>query len=172
MTYSIAKDINGNKVCRIRNIGNAFSIQTLGNMPRTHRDGIGAWTEGEVRAHVLAYGTPRQKAMFDADDTADAHTPAPWLLAETSGFVYALNDDGTNRFHFSIQAGHTQQSRHTSIRTSAEEVNANAKLIAAAPELLDALRAAQMALFGFVTRNEEVQRALNMTSAAIAKATK
>jgi hypothetical protein len=43
--------------------------------------------------------------------------------------VYALNDQGFNRFSAQVQDAHT----------SAAELDANARLIAAAPELLEAL---------------------------------
>ena len=63
--YKTAKDKNGNKVVRIiPHTGRGFSIQTLGNLPTTHRDGVGAWTAGEVKAHVLAYGTAHQKSII------------------------------------------------------------------------------------------------------------
>jgi hypothetical protein len=38
-----------------------FSVQTNGNLPRTDRDGVGPWTDGEVAAWVRHYGTLRQK---------------------------------------------------------------------------------------------------------------
>lgn len=61
----ISRDRNGNKVLVVqgKDIGRktGFSIQTLGNMPKTHRDGIGQWTEVELRAHVRRYGTVHQR---------------------------------------------------------------------------------------------------------------
>ncbi len=62
-TYSIGFDRNGNRVCRVKVPDfRAFSIQTLGNMPRSHRNGYGAgWTPGEVTAYVREYGTPHQR---------------------------------------------------------------------------------------------------------------
>jgi hypothetical protein len=63
--YKTAKDVNGNKVVRITpGFTRGFSIQTIGNLPITHRDGVGAWTAGEVEAHVLAYGTAHQKNII------------------------------------------------------------------------------------------------------------
>jgi len=63
------------------------------------------------------------------------HTPGPWLLQETT--VYALNEERipVNRFTASIDSGW----RNAESRISRNEVEANAQLIAAAPELLDAL---------------------------------
>lgn len=59
-----------------------------------------------------------------------SHTPGPWLLAESDGtFVYALNEQGFNRFYAHVQDAHTPK----------EELRANAKLIQAAPDLLEAL---------------------------------
>ena len=55
------------------------------------------------------------------------HTPGPWLVEGRT--VYALNDDGYNRFSALVQDAHTP----------GDELEANARLIAAAPELLEAL---------------------------------
>lgn len=69
-----------------------------------------------------------------------AHTPAPWLIIEPS-FIYALNDDGTNRFDAYLRAGELSHDKHGQKRdrTSNEELLANTKLMAAAPDLLAAL---------------------------------
>lgn len=61
------------------------------------------------------------------------HTPGPWLLDGT----YVYQDDATGRT--------IADCAHNKNRDRAEQV-ANAKLIAAAPELLDALRDALKAL--------------------------
>lgn len=51
-TYTIARDKNGNKTLRVKEgDSRARSIQTNGNLPRTHRDGIGEWTPAEVAAY-------------------------------------------------------------------------------------------------------------------------
>jgi len=63
------------------------------------------------------------------------HTPAPWLIADES-FVYALNDSGYNRFWAHVTGGNLRRAEST----SRAEVEANARLIAAAPDLLDALQ--------------------------------
>src|SRR5690554_6165635 len=57
-------------------------------------------------------------------------TTGPWMLSGRT--VYALNDQGFNRFSALVQDAHT----------SAVELDANARLIAAAPELLEALECA------------------------------
>src|SRR5690554_6545988 len=54
-------------------------------------------------------------------------TPGPWMLSGCT--VYALNDQGFNRFSAHVQDAHTGE----------HELNANARLIAAAPELREAL---------------------------------
>lgn len=60
-TYKIGRDVNGNKVCRVKpQNGRGFSIQTNGNLIRTHRDGVGRWTQREVAAYVLQHGTEKQ----------------------------------------------------------------------------------------------------------------
>lgn len=61
-TYTIARDLNGNKVCKVKPAGSrAFSIQTSGNLPLTHSNGVTEETPFEVAAYVRAYGTNRQK---------------------------------------------------------------------------------------------------------------
>lgn len=63
-SMEISRDRNGNRVLRVRVPGGrGFGIQTNGNLPRTHRDGVGPWTLPEVRAWVDAYGTERQREM-------------------------------------------------------------------------------------------------------------
>ena len=54
----LGMDRNGNRVLRVVP---GLSIQTNGNLPRTHCDGIGYWTLNEVTVWVAAYGTPKQK---------------------------------------------------------------------------------------------------------------
>jgi len=71
-----------------------------------------------------------------------SHTPSPWLIADDSyqTFVYALNENGTNRFDLSVRRGYERQPKHgEGSRTITEEIQANARLIAAAPDLLEAL---------------------------------
>lgn len=58
---SLGRDRNGNRVLLVRRgPGRGFSIQTNGNLPRTHRDGVGPWTLPEVRAWVVACGSEKQ----------------------------------------------------------------------------------------------------------------
>ncbi|MEG0969222.1 MAG: hypothetical protein RSG92_28055 [Pseudomonas sp.] len=66
--------------------------------------------------------------------TANKHTPQEWLRGGTT--VYALNVEGTNRFSAQVQSGWSTSGRN---RTESGELEANARLIAAAPELLEAL---------------------------------
>lgn len=64
-TLSIARDRNGNKILCIKPAhGRGFSIQTNGNLPETHRNGVCAATPHEVRAYVSAFGTPAQRAAL------------------------------------------------------------------------------------------------------------
>lgn len=66
ITYTIDRDRNGNKVCRVKNgRSRAFSIQTNGNLPETHNRGVCAATLYEVPDYVNAYGTPAQKAALN-----------------------------------------------------------------------------------------------------------
>ncbi len=57
------------------------------------------------------------------------HTPGPWYRDGTT--VYALNPQNFNRFSAQIHGAHTPQS----------ELEAVARLVAAAPELLEACQA-------------------------------
>ena len=98
------------------------------------------------------------------------HTPGPWKLAGESvskqTFVYALNDRGTNQFWFDIQPGWTCDG----VRTSDAELEANARLIAAAPDLLAALTALMGDHGGSLGVSRTDERAL-AARAALAKAT-
>lgn len=64
MTYKLRVDGNGNKVLKVCfNLSRGFSVQTLGNLPMTHRDGIGFWTADELSDYVSRHGTKRQKVL-------------------------------------------------------------------------------------------------------------
>lgn len=66
--YSIGRDRNGNRILRVHPPkGRGFSVQTNGNLPRTHRDGVGDWTVVEARDYVTRYGTPRQKRVMGVE---------------------------------------------------------------------------------------------------------
>ena len=65
----IAYDTNGNKALKIEgsDLGTkrGFSIQTCGNLPETHRNGIAPQiTDNEVRMYIKNYGTARQKRLM------------------------------------------------------------------------------------------------------------
>jgi hypothetical protein len=65
------------------------------------------------------------------------HTPGPWLISKNdNAFFYALNNSGVNRFSAYVSAGLD----NTLERTHLSEIYANVHLIAAAPDLLDALK--------------------------------
>lgn len=72
----------------------------------------------------------------------EAHTPGPWKIDGAT--VFALDERGhVNRFSARVQGGYVSYlrslPRSKAERTSDAELEANARLIAAAPELLDAL---------------------------------
>jgi len=81
------------------------------------------------------------------------HTPGPWTVSKHASGL--LKIEAKNRV---ICDGFAKE-------------EANARLIAAAPYLLDALRSAQMAMIGITSHNETVHNALTMINSAIAKAT-
>ena len=60
-------------------------------------------------------------------------TPGPWSVAGTCT-VYAVSEDGVNIFDAQVQPGYAGDRR-----TPVNEITANAQLIAAAPELYEAL---------------------------------
>ena len=63
-------------------------------------------------------------------------TPGPWLL--DGKLVYALNDEQTaNRFSCQMQGGYAFYGFNNSRKTKPDELLANARLIAAAPELAE-----------------------------------
>ncbi|MFD1693877.1 hypothetical protein ACFSHR_27185 [Azotobacter chroococcum] len=84
------------------------------------------------------------------------HTPAPWLLEGRT--VYALNADGFNRFCAQVQGA----------QTTPAELEANARLICAAPDLLQALEDCTALLSCY---KEEHEQCMRDARAAIARAT-
>ena len=65
-TFKISRDVNGNKTVLVKvEDHRAFSIQTNGNLPETHRLGLGADIEKEVISYVSKFGTDHQKKLFD-----------------------------------------------------------------------------------------------------------
>lgn len=106
--------------------------------------------------------------------TVGKHTPGPWLIADNT-FVYSLNGRGTNVFWSHVQPG--WKGHHAEKRTSSEEIEANAKLICAAPDLIKSAESARCILVairdGSMSRNNQEQmidEALAELINAIAKA--
>lgn len=70
--------------------------------------------------------------------TQPAHTPAPWL--RTGRTVYALDQSGAvNRFSVLLNDGYEVCTDFQKRRISEAEQDANARLIEAAPDLVDVL---------------------------------
>ena len=66
MKLSIGMDRNGNKVLRLKpRIGRGFSIQTNGNLPETHHNGICRYTPWEVAHHLLCWAPKWQRRFRD-----------------------------------------------------------------------------------------------------------
>lgn len=106
------------------------------------------------------------------------HTPGPWKLQNET--IYALDENGVvNRFSVSVQEGYVRSSRNYmhNVRTPKAELQANARLIAAAPDMLKAL----VGLSGILATAESnasgnpeweyVSARINAARAAIAAAT-
>ncbi len=70
MILSISRDTNGNKTLRVRfhNGTKGFSVQTLGNLPRTYRMTKDTFhpviAEKELREYIDLVGTDRQKELL------------------------------------------------------------------------------------------------------------
>ena len=70
--FKNGRDRNDNKIVKIsffdrkgkKPTSKGFSIQTLGNLPETHQNGINENTEWEVFCYLDNYGTPKQKKAF------------------------------------------------------------------------------------------------------------
>lgn len=102
------------------------------------------------------------------------HTPGPWLRASDGTMVYALDENSeVNRFAVQMSGGYTiytRRQRDAALnRTSQSELVANARLIAAAPDLLEAGQVV-LSVFGNMTAPQHVIDALNNLATAIAKA--
>lgn len=64
-TYTTDRDTNGNRIVRVTVPGaRPFTIQTNGNLPETHRNGICPATSGEVKDYVIQFGTVRQRELL------------------------------------------------------------------------------------------------------------
>ena len=64
-TYTTDRDRSGNRIVRVTVPGNRpFTVQTLGNLPETHRTGICHATVGEVNAYVREFGTIRERELL------------------------------------------------------------------------------------------------------------
>jgi hypothetical protein len=97
----------------------------------------------------------------------NTHTKGAWHIGEGNGEGSIFADSGRTRF----ESGGTTLYPICEINSGWDEGEdaANARLIASAPELLDALRVAESELrYHATTRNSE---ALNIVRAAIQKAT-
>jgi hypothetical protein len=95
------------------------------------------------------------------------HTPGPWELSDHFT-VYKLNEDRrrANIFWATVYAGN----QHGTVKTERSEVAANARLIAAAPDLLEALQAVREWAEGSA-ENYTGDHPVAKARAAIAKAT-
>jgi hypothetical protein len=64
-TCTTDRDRNGNRIVRVTIPGaRPFTIQTNGDLPETHRNGICPETAGEVNAYVRQFGTARQRELL------------------------------------------------------------------------------------------------------------
>ena len=96
--------------------------------------------------------------------TMTAHTPGPWRYERTDGIPV----NGRHMISGAVP-GYLAEVRDC----VSGDVQANARLIAAAPDLLAALETAYMALIGYLPahRNDVTDAAIGAARAAITKAT-
>ena len=97
--------------------------------------------------------------------SAAKHTPGPWLIEGRT--IYSLMHHGWNRGVEVLKNRFWASCYHDRSVTD-EEAEANARLIAAAPELLEAL---QMFLDDYESSEGDAQSCARVARAAIAKAT-
>lgn len=90
------------------------------------------------------------------------HTPGPWCISRTSGMEIFINHDHD---HPNRVAGYFAEVRR--FTSDHSQVEANAKLIASAPDLLDALRLIASAK----DRDFGIDYAIGLAKSAIRKAT-
>jgi hypothetical protein len=64
VNYKTGRDRNGNKTLRCSSVDGGFTIQTNGNLPRTHRCGVTVETDAEVCAYVRRHGTDRRRRIL------------------------------------------------------------------------------------------------------------
>lgn len=73
----ISRDTNGNKTVKITNNDlktwrnpdvKGFSIQTNGNLPLTHSEGVTFTTENEIFNYINDHGTKRQQTIIGCND--------------------------------------------------------------------------------------------------------
>ena len=64
VSYKTGRDKNGNKILRCSSVEGGFTVQTNGNLPRTHRCGVTVETDPEVCAYVRRHGSDRRRRIL------------------------------------------------------------------------------------------------------------
>ena len=64
VSYKTGRDKNGNKIVHCSSREGGFTIQTNGNLPATHRDGVTVGTDAEVCAYVQRHGSDRRRRIL------------------------------------------------------------------------------------------------------------
>lgn len=98
------------------------------------------------------------------------HTPGPWHVIQHGTMVVSDPNGDIEKTHIASIVGHNGDANF-----NANGLEANAKLIAAAPDLLEALQRLQTAAYNVggehVTEHQQLIDAADSAQAAIAKAT-
>ena len=64
VNYKTGRDRNGNKIVHCSSREGGFTIQTNGNLPATHRDGVTTGTDAEVCEYVAKHGNARRRRIL------------------------------------------------------------------------------------------------------------
>lgn len=84
----LVKDRNGLRALRVTYPGRrAFNIQTNGNMPITHKDGVGVWTRKELVDYIENHGTRRQQGLLRMGGVMHAFSIETCKFVESSGLI-------------------------------------------------------------------------------------
>lgn len=96
----------------------------------------------------------------------EKHTPGPWKRSAESSGCYIESSDGRK------VAGVFTDTKHNEVRTTFAQAEANASLIAAAPDLLEVARLVEACRYNGWEWGRDIERLQDAARSAIAKAEK
>jgi len=101
--------------------------------------------------------------------TKVSHTPGPWTLIELGSHNFQVTAKGQTAGYEEYDVALCIVSQWDG-EPPAEQIQANARLISAAPDLLEACEAAKLAFRAVPKRTKDYSYQLDLLNAAIAKA--